>query len=61
MIIGSGVLYQSIKAADYMWLAMDMEEKTDWHVGKFVSYASALKAFEIAGDICTEENGLYKN
>jgi hypothetical protein len=61
MIAGSGVLYQSWKAAYYMWLAMEMEEKSNWNVGKFVSDTTALKAFEIAGDICTEENGLYKN
>lgn len=61
MVIGSGVMYQSAKAAEYMWLAMEMEEKADWHVGKFVSYVAALEAFEIAGDICTEENGLLKN
>ena len=54
-------MYQSAKAAEYMWLAMEMEEKADWHVGKFVSYVAALEAFEIAGDICTEENGLLKN
>lgn len=61
MIAGSGVLYQSSKTAEYMWLAMEMEEKADWHVSKFISYAAALKAFEIAGDICTKENGLLKN
>lgn len=61
MVIGSGVMYQSAKAAEYMWLAMEMEEKTNWNAGKFISYASALKAFEIAGDICTKENGLLKN
>ena len=61
MIAGSGVLYQSWKAAYYMWLSMEMEEKSNWNVGKFVSDTTALKAFEIAGDICTEENGLYKN
>ena len=47
MIAGSGVLYQSWKAAYYMWLAMEMEEKSNWNVGKFVSDTTALKAFEI--------------
>ena len=61
MIAGSGVLYQSLKTAEYMWLAMEMEERSNWNTGKFISYVAALKAFEIAGDICTEENGLLKN
>lgn len=42
MIAGSGVLYQSWKAAYYMWLAMEMEEKSNWNVGKFVSDRNLL-------------------